>query len=194
MDISKVDKLTDEKWLNLYAATFRHGEHTGRWVFASRKPGDDPYRIPNRCDAVLIVATLHEPGRPPRLVLEREYRVPVGAYVLGLPAGLLDPGESVEDTARRELREETGLEVTAVKRVTPPLFSSPGMTDEAAAIAYVDCKATPGGKAELQDSEDIEVLLLDYDGVRRLCDDPGPHIDAKAWTTLYMYRELGKLA
>ena len=56
MDILKVEKLTHEKWLNLYAATFQHGDHDGRWVFASRKPGDDPYKIAERCDAVLIVA------------------------------------------------------------------------------------------------------------------------------------------
>jgi 8-oxo-dGTP pyrophosphatase MutT (NUDIX family) len=32
------------------------------------------------------------PGEPARLVLVREYRVPVGGYVMGFPAGLIDPG------------------------------------------------------------------------------------------------------
>jgi ADP-ribose pyrophosphatase len=194
MDVIKVEKLTDEKWLNLYAATFRHGDHTGRWVFASRKPGDDPYKIAERCDAVLIVAILHEAGKPPRLVLEKEFRVPVGDYIINLPAGLLDPGENVEDTVRREMREETGFTVTTIRRVTPPLYSTSGMTDEAAAIAFVDCTTTPGVKADLQDSEDITVLLLDYDEVCRMCDATDVRIDAKTWTILYMYRQLGKLA
>ena len=68
------------------------------------------------------------------------------------------------------------------------------MSDEAAAMAFVDCTSTPDGKADLEDSEIIEVLLLDYDEVRRLCDAPGLRIDAKAWPTLYMYQQLGRLA
>jgi ADP-ribose pyrophosphatase len=191
MDIIKVEKLTHEKWLNLFAATYRHGERTGRWVFASRKAADDLYKVPDRCDAVLIVAVLHESGKPPRLVLVKEFRLPVGGFVIGLPAGLIDPGETVEDTVRRELREETGFEATAIKRITPPLYSTSGMSDEAAAMAFVDC--IPGGKPELQDAETIDVLLLDYDGVCRMCDATDVRFDAKAWTTLYMYRQLGKL-
>src|SRR5580704_5871368 len=37
MRILDLQKLTDEKWLNLFAATFEHHGHTGRWLFASRK-------------------------------------------------------------------------------------------------------------------------------------------------------------
>lgn len=45
-----------------------------------------------------------------RIVLERQYRHPVGRVLLEIPAGKIDPGESVADCARRELREETGYE------------------------------------------------------------------------------------
>jgi ADP-ribose pyrophosphatase len=190
MDILKVEKLTDQKWLNLFAATFKHGDHNGRWVFASRKPGDNPYQIGERCDAVLIVAILHEEGRPPRLVVEKEFRVPVGDYTIGLPAGLLDPGENIEQTVRREMLEETGFAVTAIRRVTPPLYSTAGMTDEAVAMAFVDCVATPEGKADLQESEDITLMLLDYEEVCRLCDATDVRFDAKTWMILYMYRQL----
>ncbi len=53
-------------------------------------------------------------------------------------------------------------------------------------MAFVDCTSTPDGKTNLQDSEDIEVLLLDYDEVCRMCDRTDVRFDAKAWTTLYM--------
>jgi ADP-ribose pyrophosphatase len=194
MDVLKVEKITDEKWLNLYRATFRHDGHEGRWVFASRGPGRDPRRAAGRCDAVQIVPVVRERGRKPRLAAIKEFRVPVGDYVISFPAGLLEPGEALEETVRRELLEETGLEVTAVKRVSPPLYSSAGMTDEAVAVAFVDARAAPGVTARLDQSEDLELLLLDYDAVRRLCDDPAARVDARAWLALYMYQQMGKIA
>ncbi len=191
MRIQHVEKLTDEKWLNLFAASYEHAGHKGRWVFASRR--EVPYQGRGAGDAVLIVPILIAEGRPNRLVMIKEFRVPVGDYVIGLPAGLLEQGEKVEETVRRELLEETGLEVVRVKRVTPALYSTSGMSDETAAMAFVDVRQTPHGKQALEGTEDIEVLLLDHGEVCRMCENTAVNLDAKAWTTLYMYQRLGKL-
>jgi ADP-ribose pyrophosphatase len=192
MQVKSVEKLTNEKWLNLYAATYEHNGHTGRWLYASRK--EHPHEGERvRSDAVIIVPVLRNPGEPPRLVLIKEFRIPAGGIVSGLPAGLLEPGEPIEQTVRRELREETGLEVVAIKRITPPLLSSSGMSDEAAALAFVDARGAAESKPALEDSEDIEVVLLDYEQVCRMCDQPDGWMDAKLWTVLYLYRQLGRL-
>jgi ADP-ribose diphosphatase len=191
MKILGVEKLTDEKWLNLFAAKYRHKGKTGRWVFASRKL--DPQADKDSCDAVLIVPILHAPKQPPRLVMIKEYRVPVGDYIYGFPAGLLEQGESIEETVRREVLEETGLEVVRIKRVSPALYSTSGMTDETAAMAFIDVRAVPGSTQRLEGSEDIEVVLLDFAEVCRLCDAPDVRFDAKAWTALYLYQQLGRL-
>lgn len=190
MQIKHVEKLTDERWINLFRADFEHKGHTGRWVFASRKKEAYSGRS---SDAVIIVPVLRNPGEPARLVLIREFRVPVGDYVIGLPAGLIDPGEDVEQTVRREIHEETGLEVASIERVSAPLYSTAGLTDEAAAMAFVEVRGDPAKGPNLEPSEDLQVLYLDHGEVCKLCDDHGPNVDAKAWMVLYMYRQLGTL-
>ena len=190
MNILQVEQLTKEKWLNLFAATFEHKGHSGRWLYASRKP--QPITS-HEGDAVIIVPILRAANEMPRLVMVKEFRVPVGDYLFAFPAGLLDPGESIEDTVRRELLEETGMEVVAVKRVTQPLYSTAGLTDEAVAMAFVDVRLTPETSPKLDASEELEVVLLDFAEVCRLCEDRAVRIDAKAWATLYLYQQLGQL-
>jgi len=190
MKITKLERLTNERWVNLFRADWEHAGHQGHWVFASRR--EKPH-LGLHIDAVVIVPILRNEGEPPRLVLIREFRVPVGDYVIGLPAGLIEEGETVESTIRREVREETGFEVTAIKRVTQPVYSSAGLSDEAVALAFIDVAGPDGAKPALEASEDIEVLLLDYEGVRRVCDDRSLRVDAKTWAVLYLYERLGHL-
>lgn len=62
-------------------------------------------------DGVGVAAILNDPAKPdddPRIVLQKQWRPPVNATVIEIPAGLMDPDESPEECALRELREETG--------------------------------------------------------------------------------------
>jgi ADP-ribose pyrophosphatase len=54
--------------------------------------------------AVMVVPVLDDG----RLVLERQFRYPVGRSLIEFPAGKIDPGEEILACAQRELREETG--------------------------------------------------------------------------------------
>jgi ADP-ribose pyrophosphatase len=190
MRIKKVEQLTHEKWLNLFSATFDHDGHGGHWLYASRKPQPNNEMT---ADAVIVVPILRMPNEPPRAVMVKEFRVPVGDYVLAFPAGLLDKGESVEDAARRELQEETGLEVVAIHRVTQPLYSSSGLTDEAVAMIFVDACATPHTEPKLEGSEDLQVVLLDFAAICQLIEDRSVRIEARAWLILHSYQLLGHL-
>ena len=90
----------------------------------------------------------------------REFRVPVGDYVIGLPAGLIDAGESVEnDGAPRDPRGDGAGGDGASSASRQPLFSSSGLTDEAAAMAFVEVRGDPAAGPHLEPSECLEVLL-----------------------------------
>jgi ADP-ribose pyrophosphatase len=119
----------------------------GRWEYVSRT---------NSVGAAVILAE-HQG----KVILVEQYRVPVGARCLELPAGLVGDEEShatVESTAIKELEEETGFTCDRVERLGD-FHSSPGMVAESFSLvrAHGVRKIGEGGGTE---HEEIEVHLV----------------------------------
>jgi len=64
-----------------------------------------------------------------RIVMVRQYRYPVEEVLLEIPAGKLDPGESPEACAYRELQEETGYQAGRLEPLGY-IYTAPGFTNE----------------------------------------------------------------
>jgi ADP-ribose pyrophosphatase len=142
----------------------------------------------HRPDAAIIVPYHHLEDK---LVVIKEFRIPVGGYQYGFPAGLLDPGEDLATAAGRELHEETGLDLVRVCRHSPAVFSSAGITDEAIAMVFTEVEGTPCTQWN-EDSEEIEVLLMDRDGVRDLLRRRDIVFGARAWLVMDAFVRMGK--
>jgi ADP-ribose pyrophosphatase len=106
------------------------------WVMALRadriRPPDDPDHEPFRRlvlehpGAVVVLAADDEE----RVHCLAQYRHPAGRRFVELPAGLCDsPGEPPLEVARRELREEVGIEAGEWTHLTST-YSSPGISSE----------------------------------------------------------------
>ncbi|MBR6326139.1 MAG: EAL domain-containing protein [Lachnospiraceae bacterium] len=133
-------------FLNIFDYRYAEGKHyynaTRRdrdRLAAPKSDADFRRMLP---DAVSCIVIVELPDRSERLLLTHEYRYPAGRALLSVPAGLIDAkdfgaGSPILDAARREIREETGIEMTdedTLEIINPLLFSSPGMTDESNAI------------------------------------------------------------
>ena len=94
-----------------------------------------------------------------RVVLVRQTRESLDQRILEVPAGKRDqPGEPPEETARRELKEETGYRLTSI-RPLGRIHSSPGFSDEEV-LLYVG-EAEPDGDPDPDESEgEIEVVEM----------------------------------
>lgn len=96
-----------------------------------------------------------------RLIFERQYRYPVGRVMIELPAGKIDVNEDTLETAKRELREETGYEA-AQWRHLGTIHPTIGYADERIEI-YLAQQLSALGTNELDEGEFLEVMTLTLD-------------------------------
>lgn len=140
--------------------------------------------------AVCIVPIL-EPGKGqgPSVVFIRNRRFAVGASLLELPAGTLNPSEDPGFCAGRELEEETGYRAGAI---TPlgNYFTTPGMTNELM-HAFVATGLTQVGQ-KLEEDEDLEPVTVPLGDALGLIDS-GELRDAKSIVALVLAQRRGFL-
>jgi ADP-ribose pyrophosphatase len=118
--------------------------------------------------STVTLEVIHHPGAAAivavdddgQVALLRQFRHAAGGYIWEVPAGTLQPGEAPEACARRELREETGLDGRQWTTLGS-LLTTPGFCDERIhlflARDLVECAA------QLDDDEVLTVSRLSLD-------------------------------
>jgi ADP-ribose pyrophosphatase len=131
----------------VWSGRFLEAKRQGKWEFVSRARG---------IGAAAILAI--DDGK---VILVEQYRVPIGARCLELPAGLVgdsDAGEEVAAAAIRELEEETGYRAERVVNLGG-FHASPGMSSEGFTLLRAEGLARVAGGGGVE-GEDIEVHLV----------------------------------
>jgi len=181
-------QITNQKWLNLFKVTYKNSKgKLCNWVFVSRKKS--PYKD-SKPDAVVLVATVNTPEGK-KLVVTKEYRASINDYEYGFPAGLIDPGMTVDETVKKELKEETGLDLVSIGDKSNQVFSSAGLSEESVIIVFVEAAGEISVDYQ-EEIEDIETFLYDIDDIRKLLVSD-KKVGAKAWGILYHYSKIGRI-
>lgn len=190
--ISNIKLINKTPFLNLYEVLFKTKKNNlGKWIVASRKNEDD-YKNEllnehvHKDDAV-VIAAYHKDYN--KLVLIKEYRVPINDYIYQLTAGLIDNDEDSFNAAKRELKEETGLNLLKIVKDKASVYASPGMTDESYRFIYCICDGEISSDFQEED-ERIETILIDKNEAINILNSD-KKIDVKAYLILQQFVSIG---
>ncbi|MCC0632315.1 MULTISPECIES: NUDIX hydrolase [unclassified Clostridioides] len=192
--IKNINPLVESKFMGLFEIEYKNKLDEDKvWMVASRKSSEQLKSIylenkADSADAVAIVG-LHKSSK--KLILIKQFRVPINGYIYELPAGLIDKGESIDISVERELREETGLTLLEIQKnkSNEKVYLSPGMSDESIAFVYCICDGNITDEF-LEPDEDIEAILVSQDEAKEILQS-NHKIDTKAFLILQMFVSLG---
>jgi len=157
----------------------------GRHMLFLRRKGWEYLQHRTAPEAAMIVAITPED----EIVLAEEFRLPMNAPVMSLPAGLIgDEGpEDAIDAARRELQEETGFAAPSLE----PLARGPGSAGQSSEMItiFLARGAVRCGEQAAHDVGKIRVHVVpiaDLAAWARARESEGAVIDPKIWAGLYL--------
>lgn len=112
----------------------------------------------------VVLIPVPEPGQ---VILIRQFRYAIGAWLWELPAGSVDEGESPDQAAARECHEEVGKVPQTVVRLGA-LYPTPGYCDEEMIFYRLSNLEDPTSEAALDEDEDIETQVFDLREAREM--------------------------
>lgn len=130
MEFLGIEKREEGRFITRYNVSYKTLDgNVKNYEMISRSPNIDSFEKLHgkAADAVVIIAT-DETGE--KILINKEFRLAPGEWVYNFPAGLIDPGEVPEQSAARELMEETGLELYQIDDIINTSYSAVGFSNE----------------------------------------------------------------
>lgn len=181
MKFEKVDKKYEGKFLNYYVASYLNNENKIKnYEFISRNKNLNDDSFGNIKNSAVAILAFDDNGR---ILLEREYRLACKKWIYSFPAGLIDDGEDEITAAKRELKEETGLELYEITDVLPVVYSAMGISDDA--LSTVIGKARGEIKPSIFADEEIEAKWYTKEEAKELLKKS--NISSRCQMFLYMW-------
>jgi len=130
MEFIGIKKILQSKYITRYNLDYKTTDgQIKTYEMISRDPNITTFEQlhNNQPEAVVMIMFNNDKTK---ILLNKEYRMAMGDWVYSFPAGLIDPGESIEQAARRELKEETGLQIEQIDDILGENYSAMGFSNE----------------------------------------------------------------
>jgi ADP-ribose pyrophosphatase len=128
-----------------------------------------------------------------RVVLVRQYKHGIARTLLELPAGAIDPGETAQVCALRELAEETGYACAPDQLEAVASFVTDPTNSDAHFELFLARDVQAGAVQKLDATEDIEVRLASFEELRRFVKDGTIEVSSHVAAIYFMLDRLSEL-
>lgn len=183
MKLLKFEKVRDGKYLKNYEITYLNKQGKEKtFEIVSRNELKGAEDLGGRPSGVSIVATCEG-----KFLLLHEFRMGANRAIYNLCAGMIEPGETIEDCIARELWEETGLKVARIKKILPASFAAVAISDTTTYIAFVEVEGI--FEDHTSDNEQITAGFYTQEQVKTLLDTEA--FSSRAQLAAYFFAEYG---
>ena len=184
MELKSINKVASGSHLNYYHLLYKNRVGQDKvYEMISRDKNIQTGKDLNSRESQAVVLVVFNPDFS-KILLNTEFRMAVNQNILNMPAGLIEPNESVKEAARRELKEETGLDLVTVVDILNPTFSSVGISNEKTQVVFCTATGEIGGNPE--PDEEIECNWYSKEEVIHLLNDESVSMAARTQMLCYM--------
>ena len=183
MKLRKLDTIYQGKFLTYYIGHFEMANGQIKdYEFVSRDPNLTVETFGKNIPAGVGMVTFNV-GKT-KILLQKEFRPATNRWVYNFPAGLIDKGETAVEAAKREIKEETGLELVKVDAVLSPSFASQGTSDELMQIVIGEVSGKIKESCFVE--EEIKPAWYTKEEVKKLLDD-GAYMSVRTQMFLWQW-------
>lgn len=183
MEFVNFEKVKDGKYLKNYEITYLNkAGHEKKYEIVSRRELNGIEDVGGKPSGVSIVAVCQG-----KLLLLHEFRMGINKTIYNLCAGLIEPGETIEQCIARELYEETGLKVKQIRKILPPSFAAVAISDTTTYIAFVEAEGNLEDHSS--ENEQIEAAFYSKEEVKHLIETEP--FSSRAQMAAYFFAEYG---
>ncbi len=178
MEILSKKTLWKGKFMSAVEITYRDAHGTVRTWEALERVG---------IGGIVVMVAVTPTGN---VIIEKQFRPPMGRDVIELPAGLVEDGEEMEEAARRELIEETGWAAGKLAFLAEGPISTGASTESLRAYLCTDLKHVEKNGGD--DNEIIEVIEVSLDRAQEFLQDrqkQGILVDLKVYGLVELARK-----